>query len=42
MKSLSNAKGRRKIIMKSMEKKTVILSKEADYLRSLYQEWRIV
>ena len=25
--------------MKSMEKKTVIVSKEADYLRALYQEW---
>src|SRR3954454_13770590 len=25
--------------MKSMEKKTVIVSKEADYLRDLYQEW---
>ena len=25
--------------MKSMEKKTVIVSKEADYLRALYQDW---
>ena len=25
--------------MKSIEKKTVILSKEADYLRELYQGW---
>ena len=25
--------------MKSIEKKTVILSKEADYLRALYQDW---
>ena len=25
--------------MKSMEKKTVIVSKEADYLTGLYQDW---
>ncbi len=39
MKPHSNTKLRRKTIMKSMEQKTKVVSKEADYLRALYQEW---